>query len=78
MLAPTTTFDLTLRSGDKSPSSIAKPAKSPGIRPAHRPRQRQGLLPAFDVTPANFITAIICENSIARPPFGKSLKRLAK
>jgi len=32
--------------------------------------------PAFDVTPAKFISAIITEAGIARPPFDKSLKQL--
>jgi methylthioribose-1-phosphate isomerase len=29
--------------------------------------------PAFDVTPASFITAIVTENGVARPDFGESL-----
>jgi methylthioribose-1-phosphate isomerase len=33
--------------------------------------------PAFDVTPAELITAIVTERGIARPPFGKSLAELA-
>jgi methylthioribose-1-phosphate isomerase len=33
--------------------------------------------PAFDVTPARNITAIITEQGVARPPFGESLKALA-
>jgi len=32
--------------------------------------------PAFDVTPAKFITAIITERGIARPPYADSLARL--
>ena len=32
--------------------------------------------PAFDVTPAKYITAIITERGIARPPFGESLEQL--
>ena len=32
--------------------------------------------PAFDVTPAEFITGIITERGIARAPYGQSLKRL--
>lgn len=32
--------------------------------------------PAFDVTPAGFISGIITEEGISRPPFDKSLKRL--
>jgi methylthioribose-1-phosphate isomerase len=33
--------------------------------------------PAFDVTPARYITAIVTERGVARPPFGASLARLA-
>ncbi|MGH7814985.1 MAG: S-methyl-5-thioribose-1-phosphate isomerase [Candidatus Binataceae bacterium] len=32
--------------------------------------------PAFDVTPAELVTAIITERGIARPPYEKSLRRL--
>ncbi|MFI5090301.1 MAG: S-methyl-5-thioribose-1-phosphate isomerase [Terriglobales bacterium] len=34
--------------------------------------------PAFDVTPASYITAIITERGIARAPYAESLKRLAE
>ena len=33
--------------------------------------------PAFDITPARYLTAIVTERGIARPPFGASLARLA-
>ncbi len=33
--------------------------------------------PAFDVTPARFVTAIVTEAGVARPPFSESLKALA-
>jgi methylthioribose-1-phosphate isomerase len=33
--------------------------------------------PAFDVTPARYVTAIICEHGIAREPYTESLKFLA-
>jgi methylthioribose-1-phosphate isomerase len=32
--------------------------------------------PAFDVTPARFVTAIITERGIARPPYAESLRQL--
>ncbi len=31
--------------------------------------------PAFDVTPASLITAIVTEVGIARPPYSESLRR---
>jgi methylthioribose-1-phosphate isomerase len=33
--------------------------------------------PAFDVTPAKYVTAIITEKGIARTPYGESLAKLA-
>jgi methylthioribose-1-phosphate isomerase len=32
--------------------------------------------PAFDVTPAKYVTAIITERGIARPPYEESLAQL--
>ena len=34
--------------------------------------------PAFDITPARYITAIVTERGIARPPLGPSLGQLAR
>ena len=34
--------------------------------------------PAFDVTPHQFITAIVTERGVVRPPFKKGLARLAR
>jgi methylthioribose-1-phosphate isomerase len=33
--------------------------------------------PAFDVTPAKYVTAIITERGVARAPYGQSLAALA-
>ena len=33
--------------------------------------------PAFDVTPAKYVAAIITERGIARAPYGESLRSLA-
>jgi len=33
--------------------------------------------PAFDVTPAKYVAAIITERGIARAPYGESLSKLA-
>src|SRR5262249_61245962 len=32
--------------------------------------------PAFDVTPARYVTAIVCEAGVARPPYTDSLRAL--
>jgi methylthioribose-1-phosphate isomerase len=34
--------------------------------------------PAFDVTPARLVTAIVCERGVARAPLGESLAALAR
>jgi len=33
--------------------------------------------PAFDVTPHRYVSAIVCERGVARPPFSESLRALA-
>ena len=34
--------------------------------------------PAFDITPHAFVTAIICERGVARPPYTESLRALVE
>ena len=34
--------------------------------------------PAFDVTPAKYITAIITERGVLRAPFGESIRAMAR
>ena len=66
--APTSTFDLTLDSGDHIPIE-----QRPAEEVTHgfgRPTAPEGVNvynPAFDVTPVRLITAIICEHGIVRP-----------
>ncbi|MGA2845793.1 MAG: S-methyl-5-thioribose-1-phosphate isomerase [Candidatus Acidiferrales bacterium] len=75
--APLSTIDYSISSGDQIPieersqeevTHMAGVRISPEVRAAH---------PAFDVTPARYITAIITERGIARPPFEESLNKLA-
>jgi methylthioribose-1-phosphate isomerase len=76
--APVSTFDLTLASGDAIP--IEQRAASEVTHVFGVPVAPEGIAvanPAFDVTPARYVTAIICERGVARPPFGASLKKLA-
>ena len=68
--APSSTFDLPLDTGDDIPIEERSPEEvtclhGVAIAPAGIPAAN----PAFDVTPARFITAIITENGIYRPPF---------
>jgi len=73
--APTSTVDLSLNNGDeieieqRSPSEVTE---FRGIRVA--PEGVEALNPGFDVTPARYVTAIITEAGVARPPFNESLE----
>jgi len=74
--APISTVDLSLASGDQIPIEERSPAEvthAAGVRTA--PDVRAAHI-AFDVTPHRYITAIITERGVARPPFAESLKQL--
>lgn len=75
VVGPTSTVDLNTPDGDSIPieeraeeeiTRLGKTSISPENAPAYNP--------AFDVTPADFITAIITEQGIAYPPFEQSLR----
>jgi len=76
--APVSTFDLSLTSGEEIPIEQRSPEEVThvfGVPVA--PENVSVANPAFDVTPARYVAAIICERGVARPPFEESLKRLA-
>jgi len=75
--APTSTFDLTMKSGDEIPIEERHsrevthlqgfPVAPEGIRVRN---------PAFDVTPAKYITGIITEKGVVTGDFSRQLRRL--
>ena len=75
--APLSTIDMTAKNGDMIPVEERDPREiclignrefgPPGI---------EILNPAFDITPARYVKAIITEKGIVRPPFRSALKRL--
>ena len=73
--APTSTVDLSLASGDE----IEIEERS-GLEVTHfqgtptAPVGVEAVNPAFDVTPQKYISAIITESAVARPPYLESLK----
>ena len=77
--APLTTLDLTLASGEEIPIEERDSIEITHIR-NHQlaPDGVQVHNPAFDVTPHEFITAIITDKGVARPPYSKSLKKLSE
>lgn len=78
-VAPTSTFDLTIASGKEIPIEERSPDEVTHVHGARlAPEGISVRNPAFDVTPARLVTAIVCENGVAEPPFSESLARLAK
>lgn len=78
-VAPTSTFDLSIASGKEIPIEERAPEEVThvqGVRMA--PEGVRVRNPAFDVTPARLVTAIVCENGVARAPYDASLRTLAK
>ena len=76
--APTSTLDFSLAHGDLIPIEQRGAEEiTEGFGRRTAPHGVKVYSPAFDVTPASLITAIITENGIARPPYTTSLKALA-
>jgi methylthioribose-1-phosphate isomerase len=76
--APISTLDLTLASGDQIP--IEQRAASEVTHVFGTPVAPPGTAvenPAFDVTPARYVGAIITERGVARAPYEESLRKLA-
>lgn len=75
--APTSTVDPQIESGDKIPIEERDHREVTHIDNIQiTPDYVKISNPAFDVTPADLITAIITERGIAKPPYNKSLKEL--
>jgi methylthioribose-1-phosphate isomerase len=76
--APISTVDMNCPDGSKIPIEQRNPKEVTHI--AGKQIVPDGVSienPAFDVTPAKYVTAIITERGIAREPYGKSLRALA-
>src|SRR5881396_502194 len=77
--APISTVDLDMPDGGRIPIEQRNPREVTHI--AGRQMVPDGVEienPAFDVTPAKYVTAIITERGIARAPYTESLHRLAR
>ena len=76
--APVSTFDLATPTGAEIPIE-----ERPAEEVTHLAGRRvapEGVAvrnPAFDVTPHRYVTAIVCERGVARPPYAESLRALA-
>ncbi|MCA9424608.1 MAG: S-methyl-5-thioribose-1-phosphate isomerase, partial [Candidatus Omnitrophica bacterium] len=77
--APLSTVDFSLGSGDEIPIEERLPEEVAGWQTTRTaPRDVKVYNPAFDVTPAKYITAIICEEGVLHPPFEESLGKLKR
>jgi methylthioribose-1-phosphate isomerase len=75
--APTTTIDMSTKSGDEIPIEERDPHEVTHIGDTQiTPDDTQVVNFAFDVTLAKYITAIITEKGIAYPPYEESLGKL--
>lgn len=77
VLAPTSTIDMNTPTGDEIPiEERGRDEITNGFGKTTAPPEAKVYSPAFDVTPAELITAIICEKGIAAPDFRKTLRKL--
>ncbi len=75
--APISTIDYSLSSGEHIPIEQRSEEEVTHLAGVRIAADVHAAHPAFDVTPARFITAIITERGVARAPFEESLKKLA-
>ncbi len=76
--APVSTFDLATATGADIPIEERAPQEVTHHGGRRLAPEGVGVRnPAFDVTPHRYVTAIVCERGIARPPYTESLARLA-
>ncbi len=75
--APVSTLDLQTPTGADIPIE-ERPAHEVTHIAGHRvaPEGTRVRNPAFDVTPHRYVTAIVCERGVARPPYAESLRKL--
>ncbi|MGZ3623675.1 MAG: S-methyl-5-thioribose-1-phosphate isomerase [Ktedonobacteraceae bacterium] len=77
VVAPRSTIDLKLSSGEQIPIEQRNPDEITSLRGIEiAPAGIHAANPAFDVTPHFYVSAIITEAGIARPPFYNSLHEL--
>jgi methylthioribose-1-phosphate isomerase len=77
--APVSTLDLTLASGEQIPieqRNASEVTHVYGVQVA--PEGVAVENPAFDVTPNRYVTAIITEKGVARPPYTEALRDLVR
>ena len=75
--APLSTFDLSIPSGSKIPIEERGPDEVTGYRGVRwAPQGVKVRNPAFDITPAEFVAAIVCEKGVVREPNQERIRSL--
>ncbi len=75
--APLSTFDITLEDGRAIPIEEREASEVIGYGGARwAPQGVQVRNPAFDITPAELVTAFVTERGVLRPPFGPSIAQM--
>lgn len=67
--APLSTVDLALASGQEAPIEERSPKEVLIVAERQISAASRAFNPAFDLTPARLVSAIICEKGVLRPPF---------
>jgi len=76
-VAPTSTIDMSVPHGDAVPIEERSPAEVTHVEGVCiAPEGVAVANPAFDVTPHRYVTAIVTERGIVRPPFHENLRRI--
>lgn len=75
--APVSTLDLSIASGEQIPIEERAAREVTHIQGVRIAPDVPAAHPAFDVTPARYIAAIITERGVARAPYEQSLRALA-
>jgi methylthioribose-1-phosphate isomerase len=78
-VAPTSTIDISLTDGWAIPIEERNPEEVTHLA-GHRmaPAGSRAANPAFDVTPYRYVTAIVTERGVARPPYGQALRQMVQ
>lgn len=79
VVGPTSTVDLSTPTGDDIAIEERPAAEVTCVGTCHiAPEGATAANPAFDITPARYITAIITERGVVRPPYTKTLAQLLR
>ena len=80
-VVPTSTIDLSLASGEQIPIEERSSQEVLDIQVSGQPVVPSGAAarnPAFDITPARLLSAIVTENGLVLPPFSEDLARVVR